>query len=592
MIMARRNLICSLTLALALLLSATVGLAQQVQPLKPADRSSPRAAIQTFLDSGDTLRKFLAQDYLPSPSRSKYEHVLLLAGRPNEGLDLGQVPPAARPKAGYASANDLYEVLSRITLPPPDQIPDADPTKPAGNADAQRWVIPDTEIALVRAKTGPHSGEFLFSADTVARAGEFYERVRGLPYTRPVPLKDLPDLVSTAGGWMIPYSWIQALPASLRAPIAGQSGWKWIGLALILGTLALFLKITYRVTRLGDDRPPLPRAWARLAMPVAVLLAMPAVEHLTLVQLILAESVGSAVELATTGITFLASAWLAWRLAAVVAEAIIASPRVGPESLDAHLVRGGVRLLGIGAVAALLAFGANRVGLPLYGILAGLGVGGLAVALAAQPTIENLIAGISLVADKAVRIGELCQYGDALGTVEAVGVRSTRIRGLDRTLTNIPNAVLAKMPVVSLTRRDQMLIQTVLGLRYETTPEQLRTVLVNLRQLLNGDPRVAPDSARVRLVKFGDSSLDVEVFAYVRTADWVEFLGIREDLLLRVLDIIEQGGTALAFPSQTLYLGRDGGTDANKAKAAEASVKEWPDQGSLGEARAPTERRT
>jgi len=582
--MAPRHCMRWLSLPLAVLLGATIALGQQVQPLKPADRSSPRAAIQTFLDSGDILREFLARDYLPSPSRAQYDRVVLLAGKNIQGLDLSEVPPAARTKTGYAAANALYEVLSRIPLPPPDQIPDADPTKPAGNADAQRWVIPDTEIALVRAKTGPRSGEFVFSADTVARASEFYERVRGLPYTRPVPLKDMPDLISTVGGWMIPYSWIQALPASLRAPIAGQSRWKWIGLALILGTLALFLKITYRVTQLGDDRPPLLRALARLAMPVAVLLAMPAVEYLALVQLILAESVGSAVELATTGITFLASAWLAWRLAAVVAEAIIASPRVGPESLDAHLVRGGVRLLSIVAAAALLAFGTNRVGLPLYGILAGLGVGGLAVALAAQPTIENLIAGISLVADKAVRIGELCKYGDALGTVEAVGVRSMRIHGLDRTLTNIPNAVLAKMPVISLTRRDQVLIQTVLGLRYETTPEQLRYVLVNLRQLLKGDPRVDPDSARARLVKFGDSSLDIEVFAYVRTTDWVGFLGIREDILLRMMDIIEQGGTTLAFPSQTLYLGRDRGNDSIKARAAEASVQEWRDKGSLGQA--------
>jgi MscS family membrane protein len=383
---------------------------------------------------------------------------------------------------------------------------------------------------------------------------------------------------------MIPYSWIQALPASLRAPIAGQSGWKWIGLALILGTLALFLAITYRVTQLGDDRPPLLQALARLAMPVAVLLAMPAVEHLALVQLILAESVGSAVELATTGITYLASAWMAWRLASVVAEAIIASPRFGPNSLDAHLVRAAVRLLGIGAAAALLAFGADRVGMPLYGIVAGLGVGGLAVALAAQPTIENLIAGLSLFADQPIRVGDFCKYGDQVGTVEAIGIRSARIRGTDRTLTAIPNAVLAKMPIVNLTQRDQMLIQTVIGLRYETSPEQLRYVLVKLREMLLGHPRVNPDPARARFIGFGASSLDIEVFAYVMTRDWVEFLGIREDILLRLMDIIEQGGTALAFPSQTLYLGRDRGNDSIKARAAEASVQEWRDKGSLGQA--------
>jgi len=569
-----------LSLPLALLLGATIAIGQQVQPLKPADRSSPRAAIQTFLESGDAFGEYAVKEYLPSPSRAKFDHVELLGARRNQALDLSEVPPAARVKTGYAAANALYEVLNRIPLPSSDQIPDADQIKPvAANAEPQRWVIPDTEIALVRAKTGPHSGEFLFSPDTVARAVEFYERVRDLPYVRPVPLKNIHDIISTAGGWMIPYSLIQALPASLRVPIAGQSGWKWIGLTLILAMLVLFLAITYRVTQLGDDRHALKRALGRLAMPVAVLLAMPVVEELALGQLVLVESVGSAVQIAVTGITYLASAWLAWRLASVVAEVIIASPRYGAESLDAHIVRGGVRLVGVGAAAALLAVGADRVGIPVYGIVAGLGVGGLALALAAQPTIENLIAGISLVADKAVRVGESCKYGDALGTVEAVGVRSTRIRGFDRTLTNIPNAVLAKMPVISLTRRDQMLIQTVLGLRYETTEEQLRYVLDNLRQLLKGDPRVAQDSARARLVSFGDSSLDVEVFAYVKTTVWTEFLGIREELLLRMMDIIEQAGTAMAFPSQTLYLKRDDGIESIEVKDAEASAQERREKG-------------
>jgi len=580
--MMRRNRICRLALPGALLLCATIAFGQQVHSLKPADRSSPRAALQTFLDSGDALREFVARDYLPSPSRSKYDHVMLLSGKGIQSLDLSEVPPAARFKTGYSAANALHEVLSRIPLPPPDQIPDADQIKTASSTDPPRWVIPGTEIALVRAKTGPHSGEFLFSPDTVARAGEFYDRVRGLPHTRPVALENLRETVSTAGGWMIPYSWIQALPAPLRAPIAGQSGWKWIGLALIVAALAFFLAITYRVTQFGGDRHPLLRAVARLAMPAAVLLATPVVEHLTLVQLILTESVGSAVELATTAITFLASAWLAWRVASVVAEAIIASPLVRHESLDTYVLRSAVRVLGIAAAAALLAFGADRIGLPLYGIIAGLGVGGLAVALAAQPTIENLIAGISLVADKAIRHGEQYKYGDAMGWVERVGVRSTRIRGDDRTLTNIPNAVLAKLPIVSLTRRDRMLIQTVFGLRYETKPEQLRDVLDKLRQLLKGDPRVVADSARARLVKFGDSSLDIEVFAYVRTAVWTEFLGIREELLLHMMDIIEQAGTALAFPSQTLYLGRDRGIDLIKSKSADANAQELRNKDSLG----------
>ena len=178
-------------------------------------------------------------------------------------------------------------------------------------------------------------------------------------------------------------------------------------------------------------------------------------------------------------------------------------------------------------------------------------------------------------------MGDVCRTGDTVGTVEAIGIRSARIRGADRTLTTIPNAALAKMPIVNLTQRDQFLIQTVIGLRYETTPEQLRYVLVKLRELLLGHSRVNPNPARARFVGLGASSLDIEVFAYVMTKDWGEFLAIREDILLRVMEIVEESGSALAFPSQTLYLGRDRGTDENKAHAAEASVQKWRDNGSL-----------
>jgi len=563
------------------LLGVTIALGQEVNPLKPADRSSPRAAIRTFLDSVDTFGEFMARDYLPSPSRSRYERLILLARNANQGLDLSEVPPVARLKTGGAAVVALYEVLSRIPLPPPDKIPDASQIEQAAGADAQQWVIPSTEITLVRVQSGHRSGEFLFSPDTVARAGEFYERVRAMPYARPVPLKNLRDIIGSSGGWMIPYRWIEAMPASVRAPIAGQPGWRWIGLALLLIVFALFLSTVHRVSRWGNERRPFLRALARFAMPVSVLLAMPAVAHFALVQLNFLGSVANWIKITSETIVYLASAWMALRLASVVAEAIIASPDIAPQSIDAHLIRVGARLVGAVAGATLIAIGADHVGVPVYGIVAGLGVGGLAIALAAQPTIENLIGGMNLFADRPVRVGDVCKYGDTIGTLEAIGIRSARIRGADRTLTTIPNAALAKMPIVNLTQRDQMLIQTVIGLRYETTPEQLRYVLVKLRELLLGHPRVNPDPAYARFVGLGASSLNIEVFAYVMTKDWGEFLGIREDILLRVMEIVEQSGSALAFPSQTLYLGRDRGTDENKTHAAEASVQQWRDKGSL-----------
>jgi len=502
---------------------------------------------------------------------------------------LSEVPPAARLKTSRSAASALYETLSRIQLPPFNEIPDAAQLSKFSGANAERWVIPDTEIVIERVKSGPRSGAFLFSAGTVARSEEFYERVRGLPYTRPVPVEHFREKTISAGGWMIPYAWIKALPQWLRAPIAGQSVWKWIVLFLILGCCALLLRPVSRLSRRGSGEHPFLHALARLALPLFFLLATPAVTYLALAQINLIGEVGSAIELAASAIMFLAGAWIVWRIAPVLAEAIIATPKINTESIDAHLIRICSRLLGIIAAAGLLAVGAQRLGLPLYGIVAGLGVGGLAIALAAQPTIENLIGGLSLFADKPIQVGDLCRYGDDEGTVEAIGIRSTRIRGRDRTLTTMPNALLSKMPVVSLAKRDQMLIQSVIGVRYETSPAQLRYLLVKIREMLLGHPRIHPDLVRVRFVGFGASSLDIELFAYVKTRNWPDFLGVREDVFLRVMDIVNESGTGFAFPSQTLYLGRDAGLDPKKTEKAEAQMRQWRDEGHLPIPNSPAE---
>jgi MscS family membrane protein len=569
-------------LCAALLLVAVVARGQeQAHPLKPPDRASPRAALKTFLDSGDAIGAFLVRKYLPSPSRANFQRLIEMGAVAIGCLDLSALSPAARQKSGRAATLALYETLSRIPLPAFDKIPGAGQLEPLAKGGELRWVIPDTEIALVRVSSGPRSGEFLFSAETVARAGDFYARVRALPYVRPVPLKDLHHVIVKGGGWMVPHAFVEALPGWLRAPLAEQAVWKWIGLALVVAVFLLLLWIVYRVSRLGSERQPFLQALAQLAMPAFVAAATPAIAYLALVQVNLIGGVGSAIDLITTAVTFFAGAWIAWRLAPVLAEAIIASPAIAPESIDAHLIRVSARLLGIIGSAVLLALGADRLGVPVYGIVAGLGVGGLAIALAAQPTIENLIGGLNLFADRPIRVGDLCKYGDELGFVEAIGIRSTKIRGLDRTLTTIPNAALAKMPIENLSRREEILIRAKIGLRYETTPEQLRYVLVRLRELLLGHPRIDPDPARVRFVGFGASSLDIELFAYATTNDRQEFFGIQEDVLLRVMDIIEQAGASVAFPSQTLYLGRDRAPDDDKVQAAEASVRAWRENGVL-----------
>jgi MscS family membrane protein len=190
-------------------------------------------------------------------------------------------------------------------------------------------------------------------------------------------------------------------------------------------------------------------------------------------------------------------------------------------------------------------------------LVAGVSVGGIAIAFAAQKTLENLFGGISIIFDKTVRVGDACKIGTQTGTVEDIGLRSTFLRTDDRTVLTIPNGQLSTMSIENFSMREKMYFHHVIGIRRETTAEQMRGLLDALRSLLNSDARLEPASSGVRLIKFAPSSLDIEIAAYILTTDGLKFLATQEDLLLRIMDTIEANGTAAAFPSQTVYLGRD-----------------------------------
>ena len=223
----------------------------------------------------------------------------------------------------------------------------------------------------------------------------------------------------------------------------------------------------------------------------------------------------------------------------------------------------------------------NRAGADLTAILTGLGIGGLAIALAAQKTLENLLGGIMIITDEPMRVGDFCRVADQMGTIEDIGLRSTRIRTLSRTVIAIPNGQLAVANVENFALRDKFWFRHLIGVRYETTADQLRYVLAGIRAMLYSHPKVERDGARIRFVGFGGSSLDLEIFAYVTATEMSEFLCIQEDLLLRVMDIIAEAGTGIAFPSQTTYLAKDAPLDSQKGEEAETQVRQWREKGEL-----------
>lgn len=562
----------------ALLFLLIAGPAGARHPLEPLDTSSPRATFKSFLAvTEESARRY--NEYRDSPSAATMSALFQMRDRYRRLLDLSQVPPAAREEEGVETFRLLWAVIARLTLPELNEIPGA-----AADEESEPptlWRIPHTGITIARVEEGPRAGEYLFSADTVERAPSFHELVRELPYQRPVPLGDLSRSQQQLTGWMIPMVWVEAFPDWASTLVLGQVLWKWFAVLLLFGLAFGVVIAVFRWSRRRRRDGSLRSYLRHLSAPLAILAIAPLADYLAATQI---NTSGSAAEAPFYLIEVahgVAVVWLVWLTVGWIAEAIIASPGVSPRSLDANLIRLAARAVGIVAIVVLLFRVAHTVGIPVYGLIAGAGVGGLAIALAARSTLENFLGTLNLFADRPVRVGDFCRYGEdpspawqRIGTVEEIGLRSTRIRGLDRTITTIPNADFANLHIVNLTKRDRMVFRPTLALRYETTFDQLRLALAKLRELLLAHPRVTDDPARVRFTGFGEYSLNVEIFAYINTSDWNEFLAIQEDIDLRILKIVEEVGTGFAIPSR-LYLARDGGIDDERQQAAAKQVREW-----------------
>lgn len=208
-----------------------------------------------------------------------------------------------------------------------------------------------------------------------------------------------------------------------------------------------------------------------------------------------------------------------------------------------------VAVVVLGVLTAL-----SELGYPVSSLLAGLGLGGLAFALAAQKTVENLFGAVSLAVDQPFREGDFVRVDDFVGTVELIGMRSTRFRTLDRTLISIPNGKLADSRLESFAARDRLRLACTVQLVYQTTAAQLRQVLAGLERVLRAHPKIWPDAVVVRFKELGASSLDVEVMAWFQTSDWGEFQAIRQEVLIGFIEVVEQAGSSFAYPTQSVHL--------------------------------------
>jgi MscS family membrane protein len=483
----------------------------------PLNRLSPQTSVISFLEtcrSGNFERaaRYLNLDRLPRDQRL------------NDGPRLAQ-------QLGRLLDRDAQFDIATLSKDPQGDRSDGLPPdrERIGSYDVGGKTL---ELQLERSTRRAGLAVWIFSSDSVAL---------------------IPQLVQITSDSSIE----KYLPTVLVTwSLAGTPAWRWIALALLILAIAAVSRwlagLTISVVR------PLFRKFApqvessfldALAGPVQLLLAgtllraeVEWLEPPALLRLYLAR-------FCTLLIVF-GAAWFFARMVDLIIGQIQTTVDTRHSTFSRSVLPLASRVVKITILVFALTAVIGSWGYNTSTILAGLGIGGVAIALAAQKTIENLFGGVAVVGDRPVTVGDFCKFGERVGTVEDIGLRSTRIRTLDRTLVSIPNSEFSSMVLENFSQRDKVWFHPMLNLRRDTKPDQVRNILKSIRQILTEHPKVEVGAMPVRFVGAGSYSLDIEVFAYIRTADYDEFLQLQQDLLLRILDAISAAGTALAIPTQ------------------------------------------
>ncbi len=539
------------------------------ESLPPVLTHSPRDTLQSLENLRDALIGIYLE-YQVGKSAQQWEQLVLIGDALISLLDLTEENVAERRDASIRTALALIDIIGEVGTEEAEALPDDETVY---LEDRTTFLVPNTPLIIQRVNAGNREGEFLFSASSSQIAPRYLREIAMQSPHRVAELWSTRFL--QLSGPFIPLFVENALPPASRKIFWGTPIWK-IGFTFffLMISLALLYGLRFLLNRRVASGQ-MPESTRKFVFAGAVLVILLALNNFFNNQLFLTGSFALTETFFATITIYAAAALTFWRFMSLLSDRVAEKKTSIVRQYDESMMRLLNHIIALVGATWILAYGAQTLGFPLLSIIAGLGVGGLAVALAIRPTLENLISGFVIYMEKAVKVGDYCSFLDKEGTIESIGVRSTHVRGLDRTTIAIPNSKFVNMELVNWARCDEMMIRTTLGLRLETDTDQLRYVLAEIRSMMYAHPRITSDTARVRFIGYGDSSLNIEIRVYAQTREWNAFYAIQEDVLFRTKEIVEASGTGFAFPSQTVYMSQDGGLDAAKSKHAVEQVEQW-----------------
>jgi MscS family membrane protein len=481
----------------------------------PLNRETPNGTVFGFLEAAQAGNYAIAAQYLQMSSAHRQAEGEILAQKLLTVMNVafsGNLKPSRQPEGALQEGvpGDRQK-LGTMT---------------SGDEEA--------ELELVRVSDANAGKIWLISSDTLIKVPELDDQVQARQVESKLPR------------WVV------------RHQFVGMPLWQWFALFLLIPVAAGLAWILLVILQI-----PI-RWWARrhghsevelrsVSGPAWLLTG-------TLIHRIMAAYLGMPLlqrhyyRQVTAVAVIIGSNWILWRVIRWFMRGVrnraLARGHGGTGSLmllGERLVKAFVFLMTVFFIFGILGFNLSTA-------LAGVGIGTLAIGFGAQQTIANLFGGVSVLGDEVIRVGDVCKFGDRTGTVEDIGLRSTRVRTEERTLLAIPNGTVATINVENLSRRDKMLFKTVLGLHVDTTQQHVRLVLSEISNVLTAHKKVESSSIRVRLTELTASAINVEVVCYILTRDFNEFAAVREELLLAIMTYVEDSGTNLAAPPQTVYL--------------------------------------
>jgi len=549
-------------------------------PLEITDRSSPQAVLINFMENMNRSYTFLMKAnernleipgyFIADEVKEDVQKAEFFFERATYCMNLSKFPPSLQKDLGYGRAIMLKEILDRINLPPLDEIPDYEDVEM--DLETKRfpklnsWRIPNTEIILVKTEEGILQGEYMFSTETVENLPGFYNQVKNLPYKKDREVTEgFYSFYISTPGLLMPPRWSEYLPEWSTKIYYYQTVWQWFALLISLIVAFIIVRILNRILILESEKVSLLiRKWSKAIFYACLIVITVFLNKFLNEQINITGMTLVVAKLFLESIFWFFVSLLTYNVILAIAEVIINAPKVAKIGLEATYTRATFMVGAIFISVLIIVIGLSEIGVSIVPLLTGVGIGGLAIALAARSTLENVIGSFTIFADKPYRVNDRVKVLNYNGTIESIGIRSTQIRLLTGPLVSIPNEKMASVEIENIQARPFIRRDFEIRMKHSSPYQEVEKIVQMIRDILSvpegesNHPNMAinnPDyPPRVFFSNISDDAFNISVlYWHFPPVHW-EFMEHAEGINIKIIRQLSESEIEFAFPTQTLHL--------------------------------------